>query len=144
MDKFVVYTAGGMTKFGKDNFDESNKWRNYCKKKLQDSYSLYNVIVINANDYYNFLDDSTYDSEREVMEFDIRNIKRSDLIICNFNDPKSMGTMAEIAIAYDNRIPVIGLNKNNYELHPWQIEFCSKMFTDIDKMLNYIHDYYLT
>ena len=143
MDSFTVYTAGGMTKFGKDNFDESDKWRNYCKKTLENYECIYNVHVINANDYYNFLDNSAYDSEREVMEFDIRNIKRSDLIICNFNDPRSMGTMAEIAIAYDSRIPVIGLNENNYELHPWQIEFCSKMFTDIDEMLIYIRDYYL-
>ena len=52
--------------------------------------------------------------------------------------------MAEIAIAYDNRIPVIGLNEENIELHPWQIEFCRKIFTDFDLMLDYIEDYYLT
>ena len=90
------------------------------------------------------LDSSTYDSEKEIVEFDLMKVKNSDLIICNFNDPKSLGTMAEIAIAYDNRIPVIGLNEENIELHPWQIEFCRKIFTDFDLMLDYIEDYYLT
>lgn len=144
MDTFRIYTAGGMSKFGKDNFEDSNKWRKYCKDNLESFDCLYNVRVDNANDYYNFFDEPVYDSEREVMEFDIRKVKHSDLIICNFNDPKSLGTMAEIAIAYDNRIPVIGLNERNFDLHPWEIEFCTKMFTDINKMLEYIKDFYLT
>ena len=144
MKDYVIYTAGGMSKFGVDNFDKSNEWRKYCKNALENyDDRKYRVIVINPNDYYNMLDSSTYDSEKEIVEFDLMKVKNSDLIICNFNDPKSLGTMAEIAIAYDNRIPVIGLNEENIELHPWQIEFCRKIFTDFDLMLDYIEDYYL-
>ena len=140
-----IYLAGGMGKFGKDNFEESNKWRIYCKDILEKFEGNYRAEVINPNSYFNFLDKPPrYSSEREVMEFDINKVRNSDLIICNFNDPKSLGTMAEIAIAYERRIPVIGLNEDFDELHPWQIEMCTRIFNNIDEMLDYVEDFYLT
>ena len=68
----------------------------------------------------------------------------SDLmVIVNFNDMYSLGSMSELAIAYDRRIPIIGLDINKQELHPWQIEMCNRIFDDIDEMLDYVEDYYL-
>ncbi len=78
------------------------------------------------------------------MEFDLNKVRHSDLIICNFNDIYSLGTMAELAIAYERRIPVIGLNVDEQTLHPWQIEFCTRIFNDMDEMLDYVKDFYLT
>ena len=140
-----IYLAGGMGKFGKDNFEESNKWRKYCEDILKRYDWNCNLEVINPNSYFNFLDKPPrYSSEREIMEFDINKVRNSDLIICNFNDQKSLGTMAEIAIAYERRIPVIGLNEDFDELHPWQIEMCTRIFNNIDEMLDYVEDFYLT
>ena len=143
MDRFDIYLIGGMTKFGADNFDEGNKWRVYLKDKLESCDSLYNVQVVNPNDYYNFIDNTTYDSEREVMEFDLHKVRNSDLCICNFNDPASLGSMSELAIAYDRRIPVIGLCENNEKLHPWQEEMITKKFDNIEALASYVLDYYL-
>ena len=61
-------------------------------------------------------------TQHEGMEFDLNRVRSSDLIIVNFNDVYSLGTMAEIATAYERRIPIIGLNENNQDLHPWQTE----------------------
>ena len=36
------------------------------------------------------------------------------------------------------------LNENNEELHPWQIEFCTRIFNNIDELLDYVEDFYLT
>ena len=55
----------------------------------------------------------------------------------------SLGSMSELAIAYDRRIPIIGLDDNKQELHPWQIEMCNRIFDDINEMLDYVVDYYL-
>lgn len=141
----IVYLAGGMGKFGKDNFPEGNKWRIYCKNTLENYEGKYKVEVINPNDYYNFLDEPRrYNSQKEIMEYDLNKIRSSNFIICNFNDMYSLGTMSELAIAYENRIPVIGLNQNMQELHPWQIEFCIRIFDDIDEMLDYVKDFYLS
>ena len=140
-----IYLAGGMGKFGKDNFEESNKWRTYCKNTLENFEGNYQADVVNPNSYFNFVDNPPkYSSQKEVMELDINKVRNSDLVICNFNDPKSLGTMAELAISYERRIPVIGLNEDSYELHPWQIEMCTRIFYNIDEMLDYIEDFYLT
>lgn len=143
--KITVYLAGGMGKFGKDNFDESNHWRVYCKKILESFEGKYNINVVNPNDYFNFLEEPPrYASQREIMEFDINKVRNSDLIIMNFNDMWSLGSMAELAIAYERRIPVIGLDIDKQELHPWQIEMCTRIFNNIDEMLDYIEDFYLS
>ena len=143
MERYNIYLIGGMTKFGAANFEEGNKWRTYLKDRLEMCNSSYRVHVINPNDYYNFLDDSTYDSQREIMEFDLHRVRHSDLCICNFNDPGSLGSMAELAIAYDRNIPVIGLCGCNEELHPWQEEMIAKKFVDIESLGSYVIDYYL-
>ena len=133
-----------MGKFGKDNFEKSNAWRIYCKNTLENCECDYNVKAINPNDYFNFKEEQPkYVSQREVMELDLHKLRNSNLVIVNFNDMYSLGSMSELAISYDRRIPIIGLDIDNQELHPWQIEMCNRIFSDIDEMLDYVEDYYL-
>lgn len=146
MKDYFIYLAGGMSKFGKDNFEESNSWREKCISYLNnhDNCYAYNIHITNPNNFFNFLEDiPTYESQREVMEFDLNRVRKSDLIIVNFNDPVSLGTMAELAIAYEKRIPVVGLNEDKNKLHPWQKEMCNRIFDNLNEMLNYISNYYL-
>lgn len=144
MKDYVIYMAGGMGKFGKENFDEGNKWRKYCKNILENGEFNYSVTAINPNDFFNFIDEPPrYKTQDEVMRLDLRKLRSSDLAIINFNDMYSLGSMAELAIAYDRGIPVIGLNIENQNLHPWQICMCERIFNDIDEMLDYIKDFYL-
>lgn len=134
-----------MGKFGKENFDEGNIWRVLCKKTLESYECDYKVKVINPQDYFNFIDEPPkYASQKEVMDFDLYKLRNSDLVIINFNDMHSLGSMAELAIAYDKRIPVIGLDIYGGDLHPWQTCMCQRIFDDIDDMLNYVKDFYLT
>lgn len=145
MKNIQIYLAGGMGKFGKDNFSEGNAWRIYCKNQLEDFECSYKITIVNPNDYFNFIEEPpAYKTQREIMEFDLNKVRNSDLIIVNFNDMYSLGTMSEIAISYENRTPIIGLDIDNQNLHPWQIEMTNRIFNDIDEMLNYIKCYYLT
>ena len=144
MKYFQIYLCGGMGKFGKNNFEKSNTWRIYCKNTLENCECDYNVKAINPNDYFNFAEDPPrYVNQREVMELDLNKLKKSDLVIVNFNDIYSLGSMAELASAYDRHIPIIGFDIDNQELHPWQIEMCNRIFNNIDEMLDYVEDYYL-
>lgn len=144
MKNYTVYLAGGMGKFGKDNFDEGNKWRLIFKKRLESCEHM-NVKAINPNDYFSFKQEPPrYISQREIMEFDLNRVRNADLIIVNFNDMWSLGTMAEIAIAYERKIPIIGLNETNQELHPWQVEMCNRIFTETHELLDYVEYFYLT
>lgn len=144
MRDIFIYLCGGMGKFGKENFEECNKWRKYCKKTLETYECNYRVEAINPNDYFNFIDEPPrYDSQNEVMKLDLHKLRNSNLVIANFNDMYSLGSMSEIAIAYDRGIPVIGLNESYQDLHPWQVCMCERIFTNIDDMLDYIEDFYL-
>ena len=146
MKNYQIYLAGGMGKFGKDNFEESDNWRRYCKRTLESfENDQYKVICINPNDYFNFKDEPPrYFCQREVMELDLNKLRNSDLVIINFNDSSSLGSMSELAIAYDRRIPVVGLNENEEMLHHWQNLMTNRIFYNIDEMLDYIEDFYLT
>ena len=77
------------------------------------------------------------------MEFDLHKLRTSNLVIINFNDMNSLGSMAELAIAYELKIPVVGLDIQKQDLHPWEIEMCNRIFDDIDEMLDYVEDFYL-
>lgn len=144
MKDYFIYLAGGMGKFGKENFDEGNKWRIYCKDALEKFDCDYMVRVVNPNTYFNFLDEPPqYKTQAEVMRLDLHKLRNSDLVIVNFNDMYSLGTQSEIAIAYDRGIPIIGLDVDNQNLHPWQIEMTERIFNDVDEMLDYIQDFYL-
>lgn len=142
METVKIYLSGGM---GSLSFEEQSKWRKQiinavkfgeydCKK---------NPTFFNPVDYYNF-EETRYRSEREVMEFDLNALRNSDLVIVNFNDPKSIGTCAELAIAYEKKIPVIGINKDNQEeLHPWLTEFTTRMCYDLREAVEYVVEFYL-
>lgn len=138
-----TYLSGGMQYFGKENFNESNDWRRYCKNALENCECDYKVKVFNPNDAFNFYDEPQYKSEREVMNYDLHNLRKSDLVIVNFNDPKSIGTAQELAIAYDRGIPIIGVNESGVELHSWLVCMCERIFNNIDEMLDYVEDFYL-
>ncbi len=143
MRVYNIYMAGGMGKFGKENFDKGNVWRKYCKNTLENFECDYKVRVINPNNYFNFVDEPQYKTQSEVMRFDLHKLRNCDLVIANFNDMYSLGSMSEIAIAYDRGIPIVGLDIDKQMLHPWQVCMCERIFDDIDEMLDYIEDFYL-
>lgn len=136
-----------MTAFGADRFEEGDKWRKEVDSKLFRMADLAGVhkrpACVNPNFHFNFLDNTTYKSQREVKEFDIYKATHSDLIIVNFLVNNSTGTSKEIAICHYLGIPVIGLNEQKLELHPWDIDDCNRIFDDMDEMLEYVVKHYL-
>ena len=136
-----IYLSGGM---GSLDLEEQSKWRKQVINAILfgDYHWEKKPIFFNPVDYYNFTD-VRYKSEREVVEFDLNALRHSDLVIVNFNDPKSLGTCAELAIAYEMRIPIIGINKDKVELHPWLVEFTTRMCDDIREAVEHVIDFYL-
>lgn len=141
METVKIYLSGGM---GDLSFEEQSKWRKQVINAILfgDYHWEKKPIFFNPVDYYNFTE-VRYKSEREVVEFDLNALRKSDLVIVNFNDPKSLGTCAELAIAYEMKIPVIGINKDGKELHPWLIEFTTRMCDNIREAVEYVIDFHL-
>jgi nucleoside 2-deoxyribosyltransferase len=141
MESVKIYLSGGM---GSLSMEEQSKWRNQIINAINfgDYHCEKKPIFFNPVNYYNF-EERRHKTEREIVDFDLNAVRNSDLIIVNFNDPKSLGTCAELAIAYDRHIPIIGINKNKLELHPWLTEFVTRMCDDIRETVEYTVDFFL-
>lgn len=126
------------------SYKEQSAWREYIEEflKTYSSSRFYNVHIINPVRYYNF-EEKRHKTEQEVMNFDLHKVRTSNLVIVNFNDPKSLGTMAELAVAHEHNIPIIGLNTGGHVLHPWSECLCERIFDDMDEMLSYVVKFYL-
>ena len=128
---------------GNLNFEEQSKWRQQVIDAITYNYDCERKpIFFNPVKYYNF-EEVRHRSEREIMEFDLNALRNSDLVIVNFNDPSSLGTCAELAIAKELHIPVIGINISNQELHPWLIEFTTRMCDSLREAVEYTAEFYL-
>ena len=140
MEKYRIYLAGGME--GLDEC-EAYEWRKSCEEYFA-NYLTCNVLCFNPIDYYNYSMDMEKEkiTEGEIRRFELYSLKKSDLVLVNFNAPRSIGTAQELAVAKENGIPVIGVNEAN-EIHPWLLECVDKMFDNMSDALFYIENYYL-
>lgn len=141
METVKIYLSGGMSNV---SWEEQTKWR----KQIQDAIKFGDYdyskkpIYFDPTQYYNF-EEELHKSEREAMEFDLNALRKSDLIVVNFNESKSIGTAMELMLAKELRIPIIGLNKEQKEIHPWLLECCTRMCDDMRELVSHIVDFYL-
>lgn len=138
------YLCGGMGKFGKERFNEVNEWRVDIKNRIEE-ISEGRVRCCNPNDHFNFLNNNDYKTQREVMNYDLFRVRNSNFVIVNFNDPESIGSACEMAIAFEHRIPIVGLCDTDKEdnLHPWLKEFCERIFNDKEELIFYLVQHYI-
>ncbi len=132
----LIYLAGGMSNV---DWKDQTYWRYLVKEYFKESDM--NTKVISPPDYYNF-ESPTHDNELEVMNFDINCIRACDIVLVNFNSPKSTGTAMELMLAKELRKPIIGVNTQRVDLHPWLTCCCDKLFDDLTRACQYISDYY--
>ena len=141
MESCRIYLSGGMCSL---SFEEQTRWRKQFSNAIK--FGDYNYIkkpyIFDPTQYYNFTE-VRYKSEKEVMNFELNALRHSDLIVVNFNDPSSLGTCAELAIGHELRIPIIGINKDGVDLHPWLCCFCDRMCNDIREAVEHVTEFYL-
>lgn len=140
-----IYLSGGVTNLP---VDEKTKWRWNFQNKLNKAAGIYRNVIyptpkyFDPCDYYD-IEDKNYDSEYEVFEFYLSRLRDSNLVVVNFNDPKSIGTAMELILAKEFHIPVIGINEKHTELHPWLAKCCIKICSSIDEAVKYIRDFFI-
>ncbi len=128
MDKKRIYLAGGIMNLP---IEEAYGWRCSLVDELKERDLRF--------DCFNPL---SYEEMDDEVEFDLNALRHSDLVVVNFNDPKSLGTMAEIAIAYEHRIPIIGYCEGNLgDLHPWSLYMMNELCTSTEDLINTIMNY---
>lgn len=135
--KFNIYLAGPMSGI---SWQEQTEWRKHIKQYFE-HYSAIPIHCINPCDFYN-LKERLHNSELEVIDWDLGMLKKCDLVICMLSNT-SVGTIMEIAVARENGIPILGLNLNELELHPWIEASLSRVFDNVNDLLEYVMSFYL-
>lgn len=142
MENVRIYLSGGMTGL---NLQEQIGWRNRFKDAINIQFKneiSKKPIIFNPPNYY--LPNTDYHkSEKEVMEFELAQLRKSDVVVVNFNKPDSIGTAMELILAKENRIPIIGLCNDEKYLHPWLIECCTRICNNFRELVEHIVNFYL-
>jgi len=139
MNEVRIYLSGGMT--GMSLVDQT-EWRNRIKDALKFQYAPSKPFtVFSPPDYYSVFTNA-HTCEREAMEFDLAMLRKSDVVVVNFNNPSSIGTAMELAIAKEYRIPVIGFGDSK-SLHPWLLECCTRMCSGLKGAVEHLVEFYL-
>lgn len=141
-NKRLWYLSGGMTKFGKEEFYKSNDWRVDIKEQIENISEGY-ITAFNPNYHWSLLSDPDEFSDREAMNLDIYKLRQSELVIYSNNDPFSRGSMIELGIAWERRIPIFVLNEEKLEIHPWVQCFAEAVFCDREDLMLYLIEHYV-
>lgn len=124
-------------------FEEQYKWRQRIIDAINYQYEHEkNASFFNPVNFYNF-EDKRHKSEKEVMEFDLYNLRNSDIVIVNFNNEKSIGTAMELMLAKEYKIPVIAFGANEKKVHPWLLECCTRVCDNLKEAVEYTVDFFL-
>lgn len=140
METVKIYLSGSMSGI---SFEEQSKWRNNIMDEIKYNRECEKTVhFFNPVRYYNF-EESQHNSEREIMEFDLYNLRNSDLVVVNFNNPSSIGTAMELMLAKEYHIPVIAFGANGKYVHPWLLETCTRICKDMRETVEHVVDFYL-
>ena len=82
-------------------------------------------------------------TNEDIMNLEIHKLRKSDIVFYNCKHSNSLGSMAELAIAYDRGIPILAFNESNEELHPWIKCMCTKIFKSKEDLIIYYIDHYM-
>lgn len=144
----VVYLAGAMScYFNTEQHDYPKQWREDAKNYIKQLYD--DITLVSQTDFYE-IGKNYHQSETEVMRFDLRMVRESDIVLVNLKDlHTSIGTSDEILYAFISGKPVIGFIENKDEvknIHPWKIEQIDRIESGksaMERSIDYIYRYYV-
>ena len=124
-------------------YDEYNGWRKKFIQTLMPNSCTYQTIkVINPVVFFD-IGEPEHDT-KEIVRWELRTVKDSNIVVANLDKiNSSVGSVFEIAEAYHNNIPIIGLNETNYQPHPWIDECVDHVEKSMENLVEYLNEYYL-
>lgn len=143
-----IYLAGAMScYYNTEQHDYPKKWREDAKKYVNKLYD--DITLVSPTDYFE-IGKNYHQSDTEVMRFDLRMVRESDIVLVNLKDlHTSLGTSDEILYAFISGKPVIGFLEDESEvknIHPWKLEQIDRLETGegaMKRAIDYIYRYYV-
>ncbi len=111
---------------------EASYWREEAKKMLGEHFILLDPMRRNFKD-------NEVDSANEIVEFDLQDIRDSDIVLVNYSKP-SIGTAMEIFYAsYNMGKFVVAFSPIPFvECNPWIVKFTTKILPSLEVAAQYI------
>ncbi len=110
----------------------AREWREAAKTLLGDLFDLLDPMR------RKFVDRKV-DSANEIVEFDLQDVRDSDLILVNYSRP-SIGTSMEVFYSAHNLGKfVVAFSPIEFQnCSPWMVRFCTKILPDLESAAEYI------
>ena len=110
----------------------AREWRETAKKLLQERFRLLDPMR------RKFVDRQV-DSANEIVEFDLQDVRNSDVVLVNYNRA-SIGTSMEVFYAaHDQGKFVVAFSPLEYkDCSPWMARFCTKILPTLEEAVEYI------
>lgn len=150
-DNFRIYTAGKMAGL---ELNEQMAWRTEAELWVRDKAVFAGIPqdkikFIHPPTFYRY-ETNYHQSEKEVKDWELNQIRNCDAVIVNLDDVKSsVGTHYELATVDavnafgDKHIFVIGVGGANEDLHPWIEETLHRRESNFQDAADYIVNYLL-
>lgn len=129
----TIYLSGAM-EFYYENGErtKAEKWREEAERFFDDGFVCSNPCVFG-------FDQCGDKNDHEIMRFDLRKVRESDIILVNLKDIRSsIGTSDEILYGFISQKPVIGFIESEKEMtkqeimdyvHKWKFEQIDRIET---------------
>lgn len=108
------------------------QWREEAKQLLGDGFNLLDPM---RRDFK----DNEVDSANEIVEFDLQDIRDSDIVLVNYGKP-SIGTAMEVFYAaHDLGRFVVAFSPFAFkDCNPWMVKFTTKILPSLEDAARYI------
>lgn len=114
----------------------AREWREAAKLLLANDYRLLDPMR------RKFVDREV-DSANEIVEFDLLDVRKADIVLVNYNRP-SIGTSMEVF--YASHVLgkfVVAFSPNEYrECSPWMVRYCTKILGSLEEAAAYIANHF--
>lgn len=110
----------------------ARNWRKVAIKDLCKSFVILDPMRRNFKD-------REVDSANEIVEFDLQDIRSSDILLVNYNKP-SIGTAMEVFYASKELGKfVVAFSPFDFEeCSPWMVRYCTKILPSLEHAIKYI------
>ena len=111
---------------------EASEWR---QKALETFDGIFLVLDPMRRNFK----DREVDSANEIVDFDLQDIRETDILLVNYSKP-SIGTSMEVFYAsYKLGKFVVAFSPFAFKnCNPWMVRFCTKILPSLDESIHYI------
>ena len=112
-------------------------WRAVARRRLSRDFVILDPMRRNFKD-------REVDSANEIVDFDLQDVRDSDIVLVNYNKP-SIGTAMEVFYAgHDLRRFVVAFSPFSFkDSSPWMVKFCTKILPSLEEAIAYIREHFI-